>query len=107
SQVSGSSYFALSALTTITANSGSDTTAVANTTYYYVVKAINAQGSSPNSAEARARLGNPAGPPAPTGLTATKDATYKITLTWNAVSGASAYNVLRSTVHNGNYAPIN
>ncbi len=45
-----------------------DTTATAGTTFFYVVKAINANGTSPSSNEQSATAANGSGPAAPTGL---------------------------------------
>jgi fibronectin type 3 domain-containing protein len=74
------------------------------TTYFYVVAASNAVGTSPNSPQASA---TPAAstPPAPTGVLATRgDA--KVTVTWNASAGATSYNVKRATVNGGPYTTV-
>jgi len=47
----------------------------------------------------------PEPPPAPTGLTATAGVGF-ISLDWNAVSGATSYNVKRSTISGGPYTTI-
>jgi hypothetical protein len=49
--------------------------------------------------------GASAPPPAPTGLTATPGDT-RVTLTWNAASGATGYNVKRSAASGGPYTTI-
>ncbi len=67
----------------------------ANTTYYYKVSAANAGGASALSAAASAKT-LAATLPAPTGLKATTASTSQINLTWNAVSGATQYQVYRS-----------
>ena len=72
-----------------------DTTASANTTYYYVVSAINGGGESANSAEALAATPGPSAPAAPSNLTAAPSTT-QIVLNWTAAIGASSYNVKRS-----------
>jgi cellulose 1,4-beta-cellobiosidase len=74
------------------------------TTYYYVVAASNASGSSANSAQV---LATPVAPvlAAPTGLTATAG-NASVTLTWTAVPGATSYSVKRSTVSGGPYAAL-
>jgi DNA/RNA endonuclease G (NUC1)/fibronectin type 3 domain-containing protein len=75
-------------------NSYDDTSAVNGTTYYYVVTATNAAGTSGNSNEASATPGPP--PPVPTGLTlSVGDA--KVYLVWNPAAGATSYNVKRGT----------
>jgi DNA/RNA endonuclease G (NUC1)/fibronectin type 3 domain-containing protein len=48
----------------------------------------------------------PAPPPAPTGLNATAGNAH-VLLSWNAVGGATSYNVKRSTVFGGPYSTIN
>lgn len=70
-----------------------DTGLVNGSTYYYKVKATNAFGDSPFSAEVSA---TPlAIPVAPTGITATAgDA--QVTLTWPAVTGSVSYKISRS-----------
>jgi hypothetical protein len=73
-----------------------DTTAANGTLYYYMVSAYNSYGTSANSNEASATPsapGNP--PPAPTGLVA-MPGNAQVSLTWNASTGATSYNVKRS-----------
>lgn len=66
-------------------------------TFYYVVEACGGAGCSGNSPEASATLP----PAAPTGLTATPG-TNQVTLSWNAVTGATAgYDVFRGTTAGG------
>src|SRR5207245_1754329 len=73
------------------------------TTYYYVVSALNAGGESANSAQANA---TPVAPPgAPGNLTATAG-NAQVTLSWTAVSGATGYNVKRSTSSGGPYTTV-
>ncbi|MCX5691288.1 MAG: hypothetical protein NTV94_16120, partial [Planctomycetota bacterium] len=77
-----------------------DTTAAANTTYYYWITTNNACGTSGPSISLRdARDG---APNAPTGVSAS-DATFcapSIAVTWNAVAGATTYQVWRATSNN-------
>ena len=71
-----------------------DTTAIAGTTYYYTVQAVNVSGSGVASGEAIA-LTYPA---VPTGLGAAPVSAGEIDLAWTAPSGAvSGYNVYRGT----------
>ena len=72
-------------------------------TYYYVVTALNAYGEGINSAEAGAI---PTGaPPVPAGLGANPDDTV-VHLAWNPSTGASGYNVKRSTSTGSNYLVV-
>jgi fibronectin type 3 domain-containing protein len=67
--------------------------------YYYVVTAVNGLGESLESEEVTARP--PTDPPAPEGLTATQRSDFfggplrAVDLNWQAVPGASAYQVYR------------
>jgi alpha-L-fucosidase 2 len=81
-----------------------DTSVVSGTTYYYVVSAVNPAGISPDSSQTNATASLII-PTAPTGLTATPG-NGKIALSWNASSGATSYNVKRSTSSGGDYTTI-
>jgi fibronectin type 3 domain-containing protein len=85
----------------------SNTGLAASTTYYYVVEAIDAQGSSGPSAQQSATTQGAGGtcstvPSAPTGLTATASSSSAIGLSWSAVTPPanctiSSYSVYGST----------
>jgi fibronectin type 3 domain-containing protein len=81
--------------------------AVSNgTPYYYVVSSLNAAGESADSAEVSATPKAPSVPPAaPTNLAATAGDSV-VNLTWTASSGATSYNVKRSTTNGGPYTQI-
>jgi fibronectin type 3 domain-containing protein len=96
STTSGGPYSTVGSPTTA---SFSDTGLAANTTYFYVVQAVNASGSSASSTQASATTGLAA----PTGLAATAASASQINLTWNVVSGATSYTVQRATVSGGPY----
>ncbi len=85
-------------------NSYTDSTAVNGTTYFYVVTSVNSAGESGNSNEASATP-NIAIPSAPTSLAAV-GSNGLVSLSWAASSGATSYNVYRSTVSGGPYSPI-
>ncbi|MCA1628230.1 MAG: fibronectin type III domain-containing protein, partial [Acidobacteria bacterium] len=89
---SGGAYTTI--VTGVTTTSYADTGVTNGTTYYYVVAAVNASGESPNSAQASATPG--VVPPAPTNLTAAAG-NAQISLSWAASSGATSYNLYRST----------
>ncbi len=82
-----------------------DDTAVTNgITYYYIVTAVNGGGESGASNETSATPYYPV-PSIPTGLTATVG-NSKVTLNWNAASGADSYNVKKATAAGGPYTTI-
>jgi fibronectin type 3 domain-containing protein len=75
-----------------------DTTASLGQTYFYWVKAANACGESGFSATDSGSLGNLV-PAAPTGVAASDGTSCtSVTVSWNAVSGATQYEVWRNTV---------
>jgi fibronectin type 3 domain-containing protein len=103
STTSGGPYTTIA--TGIATTSYSNTGLTASTTYYYVVEAVNAGGTSANSSQASATT--QAGAPAPpTGLSATTASTSQINLSWTASSGATSYNVLNSTTSGGPYTTV-
>jgi len=79
----------------VSSTSYSDSSVSNGTTYYYKVAAVNAGGTSPLSSEVSATPQVPA-PAAPTNLTASAG-NAQVSLTWTASSGATTYNVYRST----------
>jgi beta-glucanase (GH16 family) len=89
----------------LTSPSYTNTGLAASTTYYYVVEAVDAFGSSAASAQASATTPAPAcatNPSAPTGLTAAAASSSAIGLNWSAVTPPanctiSSYSVYGST----------
>ncbi len=76
------------------------------TTYYYVISSLNTAGESANSAEVSATPKGPSAPPsAPAPLVATAGDSV-VTLTWGSSTGATSYNVKRSTTNGGPYTQI-
>jgi fibronectin type 3 domain-containing protein len=87
-----------------TSNSFTDTDLTNGTKYFYVVSAVNSGGESANSSEVNATPTAPASPPAtPTGLQATAG-NAQVSLSWNASTGATSYNVKRSTANGGPFS---
>src|SRR5262249_24090762 len=97
--VSGGPYTTVGSPTTA---SFADTGLTAGTTYFYVVKAVNAAGSSASSSEVSALTV----PAAPSGVVATPALDAGLNLTWTAVSGATSYTVQRATVSGGPYTTV-
>jgi poly(hydroxyalkanoate) depolymerase family esterase len=91
-------------VTNVTTTSFVNAGLVNGTTYYYVVSALNAGGESGNSTQASATPQVPA-PSTPTGLAATPGIA-QVSLSWNASSGATSYNVKRATTSGGAYTTI-
>ena len=90
-----------------TSNSYTDTGLTNGTPYYYVVTASNGCNESAPSSQVSATPVSVSVPPAPTGLSAsTGPGAKKITVSWNAVSGATSYTVQRATASAGPYTTI-
>ena len=81
----------------------SDIALLVGTTYYYVVTANGTCSAASTPASIPLTCQTPAVPSA--GLTATNSA-GAITVSWNAVTGATAYTVYRSTSSGGTYTAI-
>ena len=87
-------------LANTTAASYSDSTVTDGVGYIYYVTAANTYGQSSDSNQVTVTYGQPA-PPAPTGLQVGHYASTALSLTWNAVPGASSYNVYEGTTAGG------
>src|SRR6516165_2416296 len=101
STTSGGPYTTVASPTT---TSYTDTGLTNGTTYYYVVTAVNTAGESSNSSQVSATP-QPGIPAAPTNATAT-GGNGQVALSWSASSGATSYNVKRSTTSGGPYATV-
>ena len=79
-----------------------DNAVVNGTPYYYVVAAVNPNGSSTNSVEAAATpsAATPPAPTTPAGLTVTPG-NLQATLTWKASPGAATYTIKRTVITAG------
>jgi fibronectin type 3 domain-containing protein len=81
----------------------------ANTTYYYKVAAYNSNGTGSQSSYVSATTQSGGGgvtkPSTPTGVTASRTPTSNeyVTISWNAVSGATSYRLYMSTSASGTY----
>jgi len=93
------------AVAPIAATSGSTTMFADNglsngTRYFYNVAAVNGAGISPDSNEISVQPINSGIPSIPTGVSAAAGA-GQVNVSWNASSGASSYNLYRSTTAGG------
>ena len=86
--------------TGLTSTSFTDTGLINGTTYYYQVTAVNSAGESGKSSEVSATPASTSVPASPTNLTATAG-NAQVALTWTASSGATSYNIYRSTTQGG------
>lgn len=103
SATSGGPYAQIAA---VASSPYSDTTVSNGSTYYYVVAAINSQGSSANSTQVMAVLAAVVTiPPVPTGFAATAG-NAQVSLRWSASSTATSYRVKRATTSGGPYTQI-
>src|SRR5579864_8605985 len=100
STTSGGPYTTIASPTT---TSYTDTGVTNETTYYYVVSAVNTAGESANSSQVSAMP--QVVPAVPTNLTAIAG-NGQVALSWSASSGATSYNVKRSTTSGGPYTTI-
>ncbi|MEO7933317.1 MAG: LamG-like jellyroll fold domain-containing protein [Chthoniobacterales bacterium] len=80
-----------------------DTGVINGTSYFYVVTALNGLAESVNSTEVSTTPVGP--PPVPANFTAVSD-NGLVTLTWTASSGATSYNIKRSTTDGSGYLTI-
>src|SRR6185503_14459507 len=102
--ISGGPYTTIA--TGVTSTNFTNTGLANGTTFFYVVSAVNSAGQSANSAQVSATpTGGVTVPAAPTGLTATAG-NASVSLSWNAVAGATSYNIKRSTTSGGPFNTI-
>jgi fibronectin type 3 domain-containing protein len=104
STTSGFSYTTVAS--GVTATSFNDTGLAANTTYYYVVNAVNSSGQSANSPEANATTQSVSPPAPPSSLAAAVSSPNSVTLNWSSATGATSYRVKRSTASGGPYTTV-
>ena len=89
---------------TDTASPFDDTTAVPGTTYFYWVTASNECGTSGFSLSDTGSR-DPSGTAAPTGVAASDGTSCtSVTVSWNAVAGATSYQIWRNTVNDSGTA---
>ena len=90
------------AIANVTTTNYADNTMANNTSYYYVVSALNAAGEGVNSIQATVSGQTFA----PSGLFGTVISTTRINLTWNAFTNATSYNIKHSITTGGPYTAI-
>ncbi len=94
-----------SAVSVLTYN---DSTVECSTHYFYRVSAVNGFGTESGQSSYSEGWATPSSLAAPTGVSATDGSLLsRIAVTWDAVSGASGYNVYRCSTSGGTYAKIN
>ncbi|MGC3991190.1 MAG: polysaccharide lyase family protein [Chthoniobacteraceae bacterium] len=103
SSTSGGPYTIIN--TSTTGNTFTDTGRSNGTTYYYVVAAANASGTSGVSAEASARALPSVPSSAPGGLTASNSA-GQVVLSWTPTASTTNYFVKRATSSGGTYTTL-
>ena len=84
-------------IATVTTSSYTDSAVTNGTTYYYVVTASNSAGQGPPSIQSAATPAMPTVVPAAPASVNAVDGASHVTVSWAAVSGATSYNVYRST----------
>ncbi len=84
----------------IVATTYTDTSALNGTTYFYVVTATNATGTSGNSNQVSAT------PIAPPGNLVATPGNNQVTISWSASAGATTYKVKRGTASGGPYSTV-
>jgi hypothetical protein len=99
--ISGGPYTVVGA--NIAGTNWTDTGLINGAGYFYVVTALNGVAESENSAEVSTTPVGP--PPVPADFTATSG-NGLVTLTWTASSGATSYNIKRSTTSGSGYLTI-
>lgn len=100
SMTNGSSYLTIAGGSGVPGTSFVDSGLAAGSTYYYVLEAVNAAGTSARSAQAMSTTA----PAAPTNLVWSSPAAGQVTITWGVSAGATSYNLKRSAVSGGPYA---
>jgi len=90
-----------SSIGTSSTTSYTDNSCTSGTTYYYRVAAYNSNGEGSQSSYVSVitQLGTP------TGVTAVANSS-SITISWSSVSGATGYNIYRSTSSSGSYSRL-
>jgi|GEM_PF-4223190 len=83
-----------------------DTGLLANTTYYYVVRAYYCAGTKTSRGSESDYAAAKTAPAAPSIISAVSAGYRSINITWNPVSGADGYRVFRSTSKSGVYSYV-
>jgi hypothetical protein len=98
--------YSLETTTGINATSWSDTGLSTNSTHYYIVRAINAEGASSNIGPASATTWD-SPPAAPSNLAAVANGAFQVDLTWVDNAGnETAFEVWRSATQSGTYTQV-
>jgi fibronectin type 3 domain-containing protein len=108
STTAGGPYSPAPAMSAISVTNVTDGTVERGVTYYYVVNATNASGTSANSAEQKIQVPTAGLAPAPpTGVKTSLNASNQVVVVWNASAGGPGvtvtYDVKRGTTTGGPY----
>jgi fibronectin type 3 domain-containing protein len=93
-------------LTTITTNTYTNVSLATGTTYYYKVNAYRLVGTTKVYGSQCAAVGRKVVPATITTLTAVRYSATSIKISWGAMSGASGYEIYRSTSATGTYTLV-
>ncbi len=96
-----------SQVATVTGNTYTDSGLLANTQYFYKVRAVGLTDESVYIQSSGTTLVTPAAPAAPSALTALAASATTVNLTWHDnASDETGFEILRSTTNNGNYRVV-
>jgi fibronectin type 3 domain-containing protein len=103
---SGGTYTAISSNQTAATYTDPAAGLTNGTTYYYKVSASNANHQCPSGQSTAVSVASCTIPVAPVGLSARRSGNKQVTLVWTSSTGATSYNVLRSTTNGSGYASV-
>ena len=103
---SGGTYTAISSNQTAATYTDPAAGLTNGTTYYYKVSASNANHQCASAQSAAVSVASCTIPVAPAGLSARRSGNKQVTLVWTNSTGATSYNVLRSTTNGSGYASV-
>lgn len=103
---SGGTYTAISSNQTAATYTDPASGLTNGTTYFYEVSASNANHQCASARSAAVSVRSCTFPVAPAGLSAKRSGNKQVTLVWTNSTGATSYNILRSTTSGSGYASV-